>query len=166
MKIFTKTIYFTLAVFSFVLLIGCKKAVPLSISEKWIPSYKDDPKTLIYFGQTITPLEFGKSKLPANEKNEYWSPIEVPANITLSVFGEYKVSFGNLDYSGKNSIGLPALKPEKIYLIKAKYVVMPLGDLKTGLSFILYEYENKKEGQWIRQKLIESDKTIDNSAYH
>ena len=168
MTIYKKSVYFALIVFIFVLLLGCQKAIPLTISEKWIPSYNEQPKSKIYFGKGFTPLQFGEVKLPENGKNEYWSPIEVPANISLSIYGSYNVeeSISETTYSGKNTFSIPELKPEKMYLIRAKYVILSLGDLEGGLSFILYEYDNNKEGQWIRQQLLESEKIIENSRYH
>ncbi|GHV91632.1 hypothetical protein AGMMS50268_21350 [Spirochaetia bacterium] len=148
---------------------GCATAVPLTNTD-WLEYSNEEPVATIKTSRNsnvanFNVLQIGDFDTPTHEKNNtYWSPISVPANTELDIYGSYylKVSgyTSTTTYSGRQTFNCPPLLEGKSYALKVEDVnlLRAIGKKEGGLSFMLYT----ETGKWVVQQKIPGGKQIFN----
>ncbi|GMO68525.1 MAG: hypothetical protein Ta2A_16780 [Treponemataceae bacterium] len=150
---------------------GCATStgIPLATTD-WLNVPANQPTTTIevgYFsaryieGEGSFRIEsIGGVNIP-NPKKKFWSPVTVPANQKLDIYGSFFVNDRNYIWEGQATFKCPELSANKSYKLAATFVggLSPLyGWRKMGLSLMLFEREaSGKSWVPILQQVISSD---------
>ncbi|GMO32625.1 MAG: hypothetical protein Ta2B_13480 [Termitinemataceae bacterium] len=144
---------------------GCATStgIPLATTD-WLKVPASQPTTtieVIESGVNFKIESIGGVNIPTSQKKEFWSPVTVPANQKLDIYGPFDLFVGNISWSGRATFKCPELSANKSYKLAVTFVgnLSPLyGWRKKGLSFMLFERESSDKS-WvpILQQVIRSD---------
>jgi hypothetical protein len=148
---------------------GCATftAAPLT-DTGWLQYPVDAPVATIKLSADFTVYSIEKFDVPTHEKDkQYWSPITVPANTELAIYGYYSVDDGgypiSTTYHGKTTFKCPPLVEGKTYTLRAEWRgnLSAIGNMEKGHCFVLYDDET---AQWIIQQMIDDGVQVFNNG--
>ncbi|GMO66413.1 MAG: hypothetical protein Ta2A_14620 [Treponemataceae bacterium] len=144
-----------------IVFMGCTTFVPLT-DTGWMQYPEGKPTATIKLGGGFSVWNIEKVSLPTSGKNKDWSPITVPANTKLAIYGNYWASDSFYNYSGRNTFNCPPLSEGKTYTLRVYngyfLSVILQAKMKYKLSFVLYD----EEGNWVVQQMMDTDEQIFN----
>ncbi|GMO35140.1 MAG: hypothetical protein Ta2B_15350 [Termitinemataceae bacterium] len=171
MKTTKKVFFIVLATVVAGSFMGCATSpgIPLTTTD-WLNVPANQPTTTIEVGGYSARMLEGKGSFGIKSiggvnipkpKKKFWSPVTVPANQKLDIYGSFFVRVGYYIWDGQATFKCPELSANKSYKLAATFVggLSPLyGWRKHGLSFMLFERESSDKS-WvpILQQLISKD---------